>query len=186
MGYGVSTGLIGVLQVIDNQNPLEIGKTLDGKILIFNLLNLELKKFNLKAEITNKQINNLSQYEDFYNHKEYSKREFEINTINAKDFRKLYKEQPDKILLIDVREKAEFCNSSIEGSISIPLSNLEDKVHIEFFKKQSLIKEVFLLCQLGRRSEKHQFYLNSKSNQDLLRRMKKLINKIKIDYFLLR
>ena len=45
-------------------------------------------------------------------------------------------------------------NSSLEGSISIPLDNLEEKSHLEFIKQESLGKEVFTLCQLGKRSEK--------------------------------
>ena len=154
---GVSTGLIGVLQ---SNEIIKIilgkGKSLDGKILIFNLLTMKIKTLNLKADRLNKTIKNLAQFSDFYNDIECSnnKNEIEIEKINANEFRILYKEKPDKILLIDVRENEEFSNSCIEGSISIPLSNLAQKTHIEFIKKESLIKEVFTLCQLGKRSEK--------------------------------
>ena len=85
---------------------------------------------------------------------ECSNHNVEIERINANEFKSLYKEKPDKILLIDVRENEEFSNSCIEGSISIPLSNLDQKPHLEFIKKESLMKEVFTLCQLGKRSEK--------------------------------
>ena len=152
---GVSTGLIGVLQ---SNEIIKIilgkGKSLDGKFLIFNLLTMKIKKLNLKADKLNKTIKDLDQFNDFYSDTECLNNDIEIEKINANEFRILYKEKPDKILLIDVRENEEFSKLSIEGSISIPLSNLADKPHLEFIKKESLIKEVFTLCQLGKRSEK--------------------------------
>ena len=152
---GVSTGLIGVLQSNEIiKIILEKGEILDGKILIFNLLTMKIKKLNLKADKAYKTIKNLAQFDDFYNDTECSNDNIEIQRINAKEFKSLYKEKPDKILLIDVRENEEFSNSCIEGSISIPLSNLDQKPHLEFIKKESLMKEVFTLCQLGKRSEK--------------------------------
>jgi len=166
---GVSTGLIGVLQ---SNEIIKIilgrGTSLDGKILIFNLLTMKIKKLNLKADSLNKTIKNLSQFKDFYNDTECSNNEIEIEKINANEFSSLYKEKPDKILLIDVRENEELSNLCIEGSISIPLSNLAQKTHLEFIKKESLIKEVFTLCQLGKRSEKaakllSKFSIQSKS-----------------------
>ena len=152
---GVSTGLIGVLQSNEIiKIILEKGEILDGKILIFNLLTMKIKKLNLKADKAYKAIKNLTQFNDFYNDTECSNQNIEIERINANEFKSLYKEKPDKILLIDVRENEEFSNSCIEGSISIPLSNLDQKPHLEFIKKESLMKEVFTLCQLGKRSEK--------------------------------
>ena len=166
---GVSTGLIGVLQ---SNEIIKIilgrGTNLDGKILIFNLLTMKIKKLNLKADSLNKTIKNLSQFKDFYNDAECSNNEIDIEKINANEFSSLYKEKPEKILLIDVRENEELSNLCIEGSISIPLSNLAQKTHLEFIKKESLIKEVFTLCQLGKRSEKaakllSKFSIQSKS-----------------------
>ncbi len=65
---GVSTGLIGVLQVNEIiKIILKKGVTLDGKIMIFDLLNMNIKTLNLKADKSNKKITNLSQFEDFSN-----------------------------------------------------------------------------------------------------------------------
>ena len=151
---GVSTGLIGVLQVNEIiKIILKKGNTLDGKIMIFDLLNMNIKTLNLKADKSNKKITNLSQFEDFYEEME-CKDNIEIKRINAKEFDTLYKAKLNKILLIDVREKEEFNTSSLKGSISIPLNNLEQKSHLEFIKHESLDKEIFTLCQLGKRSEK--------------------------------
>ena len=151
---GVSTGLIGVLQVNEIiKIILKKGEILDGKLMIFNLLNMNIKKLNLKANKLNKKVKNLSQFKDFYQDIECINN-IEIKKINAKEFDTLYKAKHNKILLIDVREIKDFNRSSIRGSISIPLNNLNQKSQLEFIKQESYGKEVFTLCQLGKRSEK--------------------------------
>ena len=151
---GVSTGLIGILQVNEIiKIILKKGEILDGKIMIFDLLNMNIKTLNLKSDKLNKNIKNLSQFENFYKDNECQDN-IKIKKINAKEFNTLYKAKLNKILLIDVREKEEFNKCSIKGSISIPINNLEQKSQLEFIKQESLVKEIFTLCQLGKRSEK--------------------------------
>ena len=158
---GVSTGLIGVLQVNEIiKIILNKGEILDGKVLIFDLLNMNIKKLNLKADQFNKQIRDLSQFKEFYEDKECSEINIAIKKIEANDFTNLYKKKPKKILLIDVREKEEFSNFSLKGSISIPLSILKEISNIEFIRKESKIKQVFTICQLGKRSEKASIMLS--------------------------
>ena len=179
---GVSTGLIGVLQVNEIVKIiLKKGEILDGKIMIFDLLNMNIKKLNLKADKINKKINNLSQFKDFYKDLECINKNIKINKINANDFNSLYKEKLDKILLIDVRENEEFQQSSIKGSISIPLSNLEQKSHLEFIKEKSSDKEILTLCKLGKRSEKAskilmKFNIKSKSVEGGIEQIKKILS----------
>ncbi len=151
---GVSTGLIGILQVNEIiKIILKKGEILDGKIMVFDLLNMNIKTLNLKSDKLNKNIKNLSQFEDFYKDNECQDN-IKIKKINAKEFNTLYKAKLNKILLIDVREKEEFNKCSIKGSISIPINNLEQKSHLEYIKQESLVKEIYTLCQLGKRSEK--------------------------------
>ena len=152
---GVSTGLIGILQVNEIiKIILKKGEILDGTILIFDLLNMKMKKLNLKSDQENKQIKNLSQFAEFYSEDCCPEKNNEIKRIKAKDFNILYKSKPTKILLIDVRESEEFATSAIEGSKSIPLSHLYQKTDLEFIQKESLNKEVFTICKSGKRSER--------------------------------
>ena len=177
---GVSTGLIGVLQVNEILKIiLQIGEILDGKILIYNLLTMNTKKLNLKAEKFNKSIKNLSQFKDFYDEIECLEKHDENFKINASEFSSLYKIKRTKILLIDVREREEFLNFFIDGSISIPISDLDKKNYLEFIKKESLIKEVFTLCELGRRSEKaskilSKFKIQSRSIEGGIKKIKEI------------
>ena len=177
---GVSTGLIGILQVNEIiKIILKKGEILDGKIMIFDLLNMNIKTLNLKSDKLNKNIKNLSQFEDFYKENECQDN-IKIKKINAKEFNTLYKAKLNKILLIDVREEEEFNKCSIKGSISIPINNLEQKSHLEFIKQESLVKEIFTLCQLGKRSEKAskilmKFRIPSKSIEGGIKKINQII-----------
>ena len=178
---GVSTGLIGILQVNEIiKIILKKGEILDGKILIFDLLKMNMKKLNLKSDRLNKRIKNLSQFESFYNSDEFCEKNNEITRINAKDFNDLYKAKPNKILLIDVRENEEFSTSAIKGSISIPLSNLNQESYLEFIQKESLSKDGFTICKSGKRSEKasrilSKFKIQSRSIEGGIEKIKNLL-----------
>ena len=178
---GVSTGIIGILQVNEIiKIILKKGNVLDGKILIFDLLNISMKKLQLKNDVVNKRINDLSQFEEFYIDNEYCEQNNKIDKINAYDFISLYRAKPNEILLIDVRENEEFSTSSIEGSVSIPLSNLNKEFDLEFIQKESLIKEVFTICQSGKRSEKaskilSKFKIQSRSIEGGIEKVKNIM-----------
>ena len=139
-----------------------------------------MKKLYLKSDRLNKRINNLSQFEDFYNEDGCSDKNNKINKIDAVDFYNLYEAKPHKILLIDVRENVEFSKSAIEGSISIPLSNLDQVSELEFIQQESLIKEVFTICKSGKRSEKaskilSKFKIQSTSIDGGIEKIKKIL-----------
>ena len=178
---GVSTGLIGILQVNEIiKIILNKGKVLDGEILVFDLLNMNMKKLHLKSDQINKRIKNLSQFIDFYSEDNCSENNNKIKKINAHEFNNLYKTIPSKILLIDVRENEEFTTSSIKGSISIPLSHLKLKPELEFIQKESLIKEVFTICKSGKRSEKaskilSKFEIKSRSIEGGIEKLNKML-----------
>ncbi|KGF96025.1 Sulfur carrier protein adenylyltransferase ThiF [Prochlorococcus marinus str. MIT 9201] len=179
---GVSTGLIGILQVNEIiKIILKKGEILDGKILIFDLLNMNMKKLHLKGDQLNKRIKNLIRFEEFYDSNENCEDNNEIKRINANDFNSLYKSKPNKILLIDVRENEEFSNSAIEGSISIPLSHLNNESDLKYIQKESLIKEVFTICQSGKRSVKaskilSKFKIQSRSIEGGIEMVKEILS----------
>ena len=178
---GVSTGLIGILQVNEIIKIfLKKGEILDGKILIFDLLNMNMKKLNLKSDQVNKRVKNLSQFTDFYSNNECFDTNNQIKRISASDFLSLFKTKPNEILLIDVRENEEFSNYALEGSVSIPLSQLNQKSDLEFIKKDSLIKEIFTICKSGKRSEKaskilSKFKIQSRSIEGGIEKIKKML-----------
>ena len=141
---------------------------------------MNMKKLHLKSDQLNKRIKNLSQFEGFYNSDGNCENNNQINSINANDFNSLCKEKPNKILLIDVRENEEFSTSSIEVSISIPLSHLNQQSYLKFIQKESSSKEVFTICKSGKRSEKasrilSKFKIKSRSIEGGIEKVKKIL-----------
>jgi len=148
---GISPGIIGILQANEIiKIIIKKGKVLDGKILIFNLLENSMRQLNLKVSKNAKKINDLTT-----NTKDY---EFEKNCENIKrishiEFKKMYQTNANEIIIFDVREKDEFQKFSIKGSISLPLSSIKEKSSLDFIKNQSVGKKIYTLCQKGIRSE---------------------------------
>ena len=151
---GVSTGLIGVLQSNEIIKIIvQKGDVLDGKLLIFNLLNMTMRKLTLKANLINNQkINNLLNHKNDYEQENCHDTNIEIQKINDIEFRKIYQHHFKEIIIIDVREKEEFEEDSIEGSISIPLSIIGKKQSLELIQNKFPDKQIYTLCQKGTRS----------------------------------
>ena len=140
---------------------------------------MNIKTLNLQSDKLNKTVKNLSKFKDFYKDIE-CRDNIKIQRINAKEFENLYKEKFNNILLLDVRENEEFKKSSIKGSVSIPLSTLEQKSHLEFIKEKSSQQEVFTLCQSGKRSDKAsiilmKFEISSKSIEGGIEKINQII-----------
>ena len=140
---------------------------------------MNIKKLNLKADKFNKKIKNLSQFKNFYYDNECLEKDIKVKTINVNNFDLIFREKSKQVLLIDVREKEEFSNYSIKGSISVPLSVLKTKINIDFIKQESLVKEVFTICHLGKRSERasrilSEFNIESRSIEVGLEKFKQI------------
>ena len=150
---GVSTGLIGILQSNEIVKIIiQKGEILDGKLLIFNLLNMTMRKLSLSRKKTNnKKIKNLVDHRDYY--EEVRCLNTKIKTINKVEFKKIYQNNFNQIIIIDVREKEEFEEFSLRGSVSIPLSIISNTKSIDLIKKNFSEKKIYTICQKGQRSE---------------------------------
>ena len=69
------------------------------------------------------------------------------NVINNEDLEKKIAEN-ENIVIIDVRESAEYAFNHIPSAISIPLGELEDRIN-EFNKQE----EIIVVCRTGNRSD---------------------------------
>ena len=147
---GISTGLIGVLQANEIIKIItKTGVILNGKILIFNLMSMSMKTLNLVANSKYKQISNLQEYEDFYESTEYLGCKDNIKSVSAKEFKNIFKKNPEQIVIIDVRDENSFKNYSIKGSISVPLKVIQEKASLKYIKDKSAGKKIFTLCKKG-------------------------------------
>tara|TARA_Y100001978_G_scaffold70227_1_gene63098 strand:+ start:208 stop:1359 length:1152 start_codon:yes stop_codon:yes gene_type:complete len=153
---GASTGLIGILQANEIiKIILNKGNILNGELLIFNLLEMTMKKLRLKANpYKKKYITNLIDQKDDYEENSCINEEISIQTIQYSEFGKLYKENFQNIVIIDVREEDEFQKYSLKGSISVPLSIISNNESLNMIKEKYSEKIIYTLCQKGKRSKK--------------------------------
>jgi rhodanese-related sulfurtransferase len=71
----------------------------------------------------------------------------EEGSIDIEYFKKMVAEQPDQLVLIDVRDADEFAKASLKTSTNIPIDNLEDKI-----KTLPDDKPIVFICGTGARS----------------------------------
>ena len=71
-----------------------------------------------------------------------------VKQITAKELQQKIKQQDQTLVLLDVREDFEFQLASIEGSLLIPLNQIQERIN-ELEKKQ----EIVVICHHGIRSQ---------------------------------
>ena len=146
---GISVGIIGMLQANEViKMILGIGEILNGKIVVYNILNNEQQKYDFdKSDF---QSISRESFEEKYNKTEVEEISFEsiLDEINN-----------DAILFLDVRNEDELPKISLKNQIQIPLTNLENEV-----EKLDKNQTIYIFCQSGIRSkiavellQKHQF-----------------------------
>ncbi len=150
---GVLPGIIGSMQASEAIKVLAgIGKTLSGRLMIFDSLDFTTRFVKLKPHPDNPvsginpTIRKLIDYEAFCNPVHGLNKET-VKEITPSEVKKLLDEGA-KIQIIDVREPLEYEMVNI-GALNIPLSSIQESVE--------LIERgipVILHCQSGQRSRK--------------------------------
>ena len=149
---GVLPGIIGSMQANEAIKVVAgIGKTLSGRLMIYDSLDFTVRFLNFKPNPANPvsgpypTINKLIDYEAFCNPALHSieKNLDEISPSDLKDLLDFGK----KIQLIDVREPFEFEIVNIQG-LNIPLSKIEE--NIDLIHREG---PVVILCKSGGRSK---------------------------------
>lgn len=162
---GVVPGIIGCIQALEAIKILSgCGVPLYGKMLLFDALSCTFRTFKIRnrnpsCELCgeNPTITGLIDYERFCNSKPDDKVQM-INVIEpeehitVKDYASIKDTVPH--LLLDVREKVQFEICSLEGSINIPLQNLESQIDtIASQVKEDKSKPIYTLCRHGNDSQ---------------------------------
>ncbi|WP_320676065.1 molybdopterin-synthase adenylyltransferase MoeB [Prochlorococcus sp. MIT 1300] len=155
---GVVPGLIGVIQASEVIKIItEIGSILNGRLLVFNALNMHFRELKLKKNPNSAKITNLIDYKKFCQSKDTSKDleiTNQIETISAGKLKIMMSENPDSIILIDVRMPHENQISSIKGAKLYPLSQIENGELVEEIKAMAKGRKLFIHCKSGHRSLK--------------------------------
>lgn len=118
-----------------------IGTIMNGYLLIYNSLDLSLKKIQIKPARLNVAIKKNSNL---------NVELFKPTYINKQDIQNLNKKSIYK--LIDIREPMEFKLKKIKGSINIPLKKLKKIRTINYIKEQLIKNIIIIYCNNELRS----------------------------------
>lgn len=137
---GVLPGIVGLLQANEVIKIVTgIGQPLSGQMVQFNALNMEFQTFVFAADLENKKIKELGDYEQFCG--------LEVKEITPEELR-VKKERGEKFQLIDVREESEYNGRNIDGEL-IPIGQLAANIN-----KIATGIPVIIHCQSGTRSKR--------------------------------
>jgi molybdopterin/thiamine biosynthesis adenylyltransferase/rhodanese-related sulfurtransferase len=153
---GVLPGIIAMIQATETIKLLTgIGRTLTGRLLLFDALEMEWNEFRLKKDPdcpvcgTHPSVTELIDYHGFCG-LPASDAEAEIQAITPV-LLKARQEASDELLLLDVRSPEEFETARLADSVLIPLPELEARLaEIAGWKQRPVVVH----CHLGGRSEK--------------------------------
>jgi len=138
---GVIPGIVGNLQALEAVKVITgIGENLSGTLLLFNGLEQSYQKIKFKLQPENLKITKL---QDTY------EEELCVNiaTVSMDELQELLAREKD-IQLIDVRTENEYEDDHLEGSINIPLVEVDDR--LDEINPQ---KPIYMLCETGKRSK---------------------------------
>jgi len=145
---GVLPGIIGSIQASEAIKVITgIGETLSGKLFLFDALNFESRKLNIKKDSANPisgenvSITHLIDYEEFCELKPKNK----MKSITVEQLKEL-KDKGEDFTLIDVRETHEYESANL-NAILIPLGEVID--NLDKIPKEG---NVVIHCKSGGRS----------------------------------
>ena len=141
---GVLPGIIGCHQALEALKIiLELGESLEGRLLLFNALNLDVRKLKIPEEPLCEVCGTETKAES----EQISKKRSRCGSISASELRRAIAGDESEIILLDVRQPEEYLLERIEGSVTLPLDELDDR--IESLDKD---KSYVLYCRSGARS----------------------------------
>lgn len=148
---GITVGIIGMLQANEViKMILEVGEVLNGKILVYNILNNEQQKYDFEKNTT--VVINEDTFNEKYNRVENQIEEIASNVVADQI-------DSDAVFFLDVRNFDELPKIHFKNGIQIPLMDLENQI-----EKLNSDKLIYVFCQSGIRSKiavevlkKHQF-----------------------------
>ena len=156
---GVLCGIIGTIQATEAiKIILGAENTLSGRLLLYNAWDMKFRELKLRPNPERPVIEKLIDYQEFCGIPQAAAAAQEasnaIAEMSVKDLKQLMDSGKDDYLLLDVRNPNEYEIAKIEGSVLIPLSELEDGNGVQKVKEMLNGHRLIAHCKLGGRSAK--------------------------------
>ncbi len=158
---GILPGIIGLIQATEViKLILNKGETLIGRLMIFDALGMKFREMRLRKDENcpicgdSPTIRKLIDYEQFCGIAQEEKANFEDTTmeISAVDVKRML-DDGEKFTLVDVREPSEYDICRIDGSVLVPLDQIE-AMRPQNLNGLSQGDVIILHCKAGVRSLK--------------------------------
>lgn len=156
---GILPGIIGVIQATETIKII-IGKgtTLSGRLMLYNSLDMTFRELKLRPNPERPVIEKLIDYQEFCGIPQAKAAEAasvsEIPEMTVTELKAALDSDRDNILLLDVRDPHEYEIGKIDGSLLVPLGDIESGKGIETVKAALGAKKLYVHCKLGARSAK--------------------------------
>ncbi len=152
---GVLPGIIGTIQATETiKIILGAENTLSGRLLLYNAWDMKFRELKLRPNPERPVIEKLIDYEQFCGIPQAQETETTIPEMTVQELKQLMDSGTDDFILLDVRNPNEFEIAKIDGSVLIPLGDLESGAGVNKVKELVNGHRVIAHCKLGGRSAK--------------------------------
>lgn len=156
---GILPGIIGVIQATETVKIiLGEGNTLNGRLLLYNALDMSFRELKLRPNPIRPVIEKLIDYEEFCGIPQARMAEQQeqaaISEMTVQELKQVLDSGAEDILLIDVRNPNEYEIAQIPGAVLIPLPDIENGNGVEQVKELLNGHRLIAHCKMGGRSAK--------------------------------
>jgi molybdopterin/thiamine biosynthesis adenylyltransferase/rhodanese-related sulfurtransferase len=156
---GILPGVVGCIQATETiKIILGQGKTLSGRLLLYNALDMTFRELKLRPNPVRPVITELIDYEQFCGipqaKAQEAKEQMEIPEMTVVELKALIDSGKSDFLLLDVRNPNEYKIAKIPGSVLVPLPDIERGDGVLKVKELLNGHRLIAHCKMGGRSAK--------------------------------
>jgi sulfur-carrier protein adenylyltransferase/sulfurtransferase len=156
---GVLPGIIGVIQATETiKIILGAPNTLSGRLLLYNAWEMKFRELKLRPNPERPVIEKLIDYQQFCGipqaKAEEAKQQQQLPEITVTELKALIDSGVQDFLLLDVRNPNEYDIAKIDGSVLVPLPDIEDGSGVAKVKELLNGRRLIAHCKMGGRSAK--------------------------------
>jgi len=156
---GILPGIIGVIQATEAiKIILGKGTTLNGRLLLFNALDMKFRELKLRPNPVRPVIDKLIDYEMFCGIPQAkaaeAQQQSDLQEMTVQELKQLLDSDAKDYLLLDVRNPNEYEIARIPGAVLVPLPDIENGAGVEKVKDLLNGHKLVVHCKMGGRSAK--------------------------------
>ncbi len=153
---GILPGVIGLIQATETiKIILGKGRTLSGRLLLYNALDMTFKELKLRPNPVRPVIDKLIDYQQFCGIPQANTMiEQQVPEITVQELKQIMDHQLDDYLIVDVRNPNEWEIARLPHTVLVPLPEIENGQGVSKIQAMLNGRKVAVHCRTGGRSAK--------------------------------